>query len=67
MLFMHGDADGFAAMNSVKAWEKLRSMGIPGEVHTFAMGPHEFMQTASPGTGRYTCLDRIGEFVEQYW
>ncbi len=67
MLFMHGDEDRFAAMNSVKAWEKLRSMGIPGEVHTFAMGPHEFMRTASPGTGRYTCLDRIGEFVERYW
>jgi acetyl esterase/lipase len=66
MLFMHGDADGFAAMNSVKAWEKLRSMGIPAEVHTYAQGIHEFMRSASPGTGRYTCLDRIGEFVEPF-
>lgn len=63
MLFVHGDADSWAAMNSVKAWEKLRSMGIQGELHTLATRPHCFERTASPGTGSYTYLDRIWEFL----
>lgn len=63
MLFVHGDADGWAAMNSVKAWEKLRSMGIQSELHTLALRNHCFQRTASPGTGSYTYLDRIWEFM----
>ena len=63
MLFVHGDKDGWAAMNSVKAWEKLRSMGIQGELHTLALRDHCFQFKASPGTGSYTYLDRIGEFL----
>lgn len=63
MLFVHGDADGWAAMNSVKAWEKMRSMGIQCELHTLALRPHCFQRTASPGTGSYTYLDRIWEFL----
>ena len=66
MLFIHGDADGWAAMNSVKAWEKLRSMGIQGELHTLATRNHCFQRTASPGTGSYTWLERIGEFLEPF-
>ena len=65
MLFVHGDADGWAAMNSVKAWEKLRSMGIQSELHTLATRKHCFQRTASPGTGSYTWLDRIGDFLHQ--
>ena len=63
MLFIHGDADGWAAMNSVKAWEKMRAMGIQSEVHTLATRNHCFQNTASPGTGSYTWLDRIWEFL----
>ncbi len=63
MLFIHGDADSWAAMNSVKAWEKLRAMGIQSELHTLALRPHCFQRTASPGTGSYTYLDRIWEFL----
>ncbi|MBP5771512.1 MAG: alpha/beta hydrolase [Bacteroidaceae bacterium] len=63
MLFVHGDADGWAAMNSVKTWEKMRSMGIQCELHTLATRPHCFQRTAVPGTGSYTYLDRIGEFL----
>ena len=63
MLFIHGDADSWAAMNSVKTWEKMRSMGIQSELHTLALRPHCFQRTASPGTGSYTWLDRIGEFL----
>ena len=63
MLFMHGDADKYAAMNSVKAWEKMRSMGIQCELHTLATRNHCFQRTASPGTGSYTYLDRIWEYL----
>ena len=63
MLFIHGDADGWAAMNSVKAWEKMRAMGIQSELHTLALRPHCFQRKASPGTGSYTHLDRIWEFL----
>ena len=63
MLLIHGDADGWASMNSVRVWEKMRAMGIQCELHTLALRPHCFQVQASPGTGSYTWLDRIGEYV----
>ena len=63
MLFVHGDADGWASMNSVKCWEQLRRMGIQCDLHTLALRPHCFQRNASPGTGSYTWLDRIWEFM----
>jgi len=63
MLFIHGDADPWASMNSVKTWEKMRSMGIQSELHTLATRSHCFQKTASPETGSYTWLDRIWEFI----
>ena len=64
MLFIHGDADGYAAMGSVKTWEKLRAMGIQSELHTLATREHCFQVNASPGTGSYNWLDRIAEFLQ---
>ena len=64
MLFLHGDADGYASMGSVKTWEKMRSMGIQSELHTLCLRPHCFQREASPGTGSYNWLDRIGEFID---
>ena len=66
MFLIHGDADGWAAMNSVKVWEKLRAMGISAELHTLALRPHCFMLKASPGTGSHTYLDQMYEFLEPY-
>ena len=63
MLFIHGDADGYAAMNSVKCWEQLRRMGIQSDLHTLAKRSHCFQAKAAPGTGSYTWLDRIWEFM----
>lgn len=63
ILFVHGDADGWAAMNSVKCWEKMRAMGIQSELHTLALRNHCFQEKASVGTGSYTYLDRIWEFL----
>lgn len=63
MLFVHGDSDGYASMASVKTWEQMRAMGIQSELHTLAKREHCFQRTASPGTGSYTFLDRIWEFL----
>ncbi len=63
MLFIHGDADPYSAMASVKMWERLRAMGVPAELHTLALREHGFQRTASPGTGSYSWLDRIGEYL----
>ena len=66
MLFLHGDADNWAAMNSVKTWEKMRAMGIQSELHTLATRKHCFQRTASPGTGSYNWIDRIWEYLQPF-
>ena len=63
MLFIHGDADGYAAMNSVKSWEQLRRMGIQSDLHTLVKRGHCFQRKAAPGTGSYSWMDRIWEFM----
>lgn len=63
MLFIHGDADPIGSMTSVKVWEKMLQMGIQSEVHTLALRNHCFQRTASPGTGSYTFMDRIWDFL----
>lgn len=63
MLFIHGDADSWPAMNSVKIWEKMRTIGVQGELHTLALRKHGFQGKASPGTGSYTWIERVGEYV----
>ena len=42
MCFIHGDADGWSSMNSVAVYTKLKSMGIPAEVHIYAKTGHAF-------------------------
>ena len=54
MCFVHGDADGWAAMNSVKIWELLRRKGIQSDLHTLATRGHCFQFSASPGTGSFS-------------
>jgi len=61
--FVHGDADGWAAMNSVKSWEKLRTMNVQCDLHTLATRKHCFQNKATPGTGSYTWMDRAWEFL----
>ena len=63
MLLLHGDADGISSMNSVRIWEKLRAIGIQSELHTLALQTHCFHREASPGTGAYTSLERISEYL----
>ncbi len=63
MLLVHGDEDVWAAMNSVKIWEKMRAMGVQSELHLLAKRNHCFQHYASPGTGSYTYLERISDFL----
>ena len=65
MFFIHGDADGWAAMNSVKLWEKMRSMGVQSELHTLCLRNHCFQRTAAPGTGSYTWMDQIRDYLKK--
>lgn len=63
VLFIHGDADNWAAMNSVKCWEQLRRMGLQSDLHTLVKRGHCFQKKAAPGTGSYTWMGRIWEFM----
>jgi len=63
MVFIHGDADKYSPMGSVKVWEKMAMMGIQCDLHTLATRPHCFQYSASPGTGSYTHMDRVWEFL----
>ena len=63
--FTEAMADVYSAMGSVKVWEKMQSMGIQSELHTLALRNHCFQSKASPGTGSYTWLDRIVDFLKE--
>jgi acetyl esterase/lipase len=63
MIFIHGDSDYYSPMGSVKVWEKMLSMGVHSELHTLAERTHCFQKDSSPGTGSYTYMERIWEFL----
>lgn len=42
MCLIHGDQDEFSAMGSVAIYQKLRTIGIPAELHIFAKIGHGF-------------------------
>ena len=63
MIFIHGDADPYSAMGSVRVWERMAAMGVQCDLHTLATRRHCFQKTAAPGTGSYTYMDRIWEFL----
>ena len=50
MCLFHGDNDGWSAMGSVRTYHKLRTMGIPAELHTLALENHCFQSNPRPGT-----------------
>lgn len=65
ILFMHGDADDYSSMASVKCWEQLCRMGIQGELHTFATRGHCFQRQAAPDTGSFWWMERVWEFYHR--
>ena len=64
MILMQGDSDVWSSVGCVKVWERLGQMGVPCDLHTLALRPHCFQNKASPGTGSYTYLDRLWEFMD---
>lgn len=65
MIFIHGDSDGYSAMGSVRVWERMSMMGIQCDLHTLATRYHCFHRKASPGTGSYTFMDQIWDFMSR--
>lgn len=65
MLFTHRDSDEYSTMGSVKVWEEMCSMGIQSELHTLVLRNHCFQAKAGPGTGSYTWLEYIGDFLKR--
>ena len=63
MCLFHGDADGWSPMNSVRVYHKLRTMGIPAELHVMALEPHCFMNEPTPGTPAETWKGRVWEWA----
>ena len=57
MCLVHGDADGWSPMVSV------RTMGIPAELHVMALEPHCFMNEPTPGTPADTWKGRVWEWA----
>jgi len=41
-------------------------MGIPSECHTYATLGHCLQWQTSPGTGGFTCFDRVWEYMEPW-
>lgn len=59
MCFIHGDDDPYSPMGSVTVYHKLRTMGIPGELHIFAKTGHGF--GANPKD------DHVGDWLNRVW
>ena len=42
MFFLHGDADGYSPMASIKVYSRLHAMHVSCELHVFALRDHDF-------------------------
>ena len=64
LLFLHGDADAYSPLASVRVYERLHKMNIPAELHILARRGHDFFgKGARPGTPSATWKDRIWEWL----
>lgn len=65
MCLMHGDADNWTPMVSVRVYHKLRTMGIPAEMHIMAGERHCFMFEPTDGTPASVWKDRVWEWTQK--
>lgn len=66
MCLVHGDKDPYSAMGSVAIYHKLRTLGIPAELHIFAKTGHGFgaNPTLEPGNRHAgDWLNRVHEAI----
>ena len=64
MCFIHGDGDDIASMGSVAVYRQLRKMGIPGEVHIFALANHAWRNCA-PDAAVRRYPDRVLDWMNE--
>ena len=62
VFLMHGDDDKYSAMGSVRIYHKLRTMGIPAELHVLARKGHVFFRNAKPCEPAALWKDRVWEW-----
>ena len=64
LLLIHGDADVYSPLASVRVYERMHRMRIPVEIHVLARRGHDFFgKGARPGTPSATWKDRIWEWL----
>ncbi len=62
IMFLLGSDDVAAAMNSVKAWEELRRVGVQSELHSIACSKKGFWKAGAPDTADVSWVERVFEF-----
>lgn len=60
---IHGDRDVHSPMASVRIYHKLRTMGIPSELHVLAYEDHCFMKAAYAGTVAAEWKELVGGWL----
>jgi len=66
MLLVTGDSTASPALTSVKCWEHLRRIGLQSDLHVLEVPAQDFPRRAAPGTGGFTWLDRVWEFLNHW-
>ena len=52
-------------MNAVKCWERMRAMNRQCDLHTLATRGHCFQFNGQPGTGSFTWMNQLWDFLSR--
>ena len=63
LCLIHGDRDAHSPMISVRIYHRLRTMGIPCDLHVLAYEDHCFMKAAYDNTGAAGWKDIVGGWL----
>ena len=63
LCLIHGDRDAHSPMTSVRVYHRLRTMGIPCDLHVLAYEDHCFMKAAYADTGAASWKDYAGGWL----
>lgn len=67
MCLVHGDADVYSAMGSVKVYHRLRKLGIPAELHIYADIPHGFGGDDTKKAEPPLWWDEVWNWISKRW
>lgn len=65
MCLLHGDKDGYSPMGSVRVYHRLRSIGVPAELHVFANRTHAFGGSKRKDVPAAHWKDRVWEWLRE--